>query len=125
MTMNKILLIDDDVSHLKLLRILLENKGFDVKTTPRAINVLEILEKTKFDLIVTDFNMPDMNGIKLAMKVRGKYPDARIIMVTGDFSPDIAETAANAGISHIFSKPVKITKLLATIRSSLKQSCVS
>jgi two-component system response regulator DctR len=119
MRMNKILLVDDDVSYLQLLRILLEFKGFNVTISPCAINALDILEKTKFDLIITDFNMPDMNGIKLAMKVRGEYHDACIMMVTGDFSPDVAETAANAGISRILSKPVSITKLLATIRSSL------
>jgi len=125
MKMNRILLIDDDVSYLQLLGILLECKGFDVTITPSAINALEILKKIKFDLIITDFNMPDMNGIKLAMKVRGEYHDARIIMVTGDFSPDIVETAENAGISGILSKPVNTTKLLATIESSLKQSCMS
>ena len=120
MSMNNILLVDDDVTHLHLLRTILEYQGFNVAITPDALSALKILERAKFDLIITDFNMPIMNGIALATEVRGEYSDAPIIMITGDFSPDIIATAANAGIYHVLPKPVTVAEMMATIASSLE-----
>lgn len=71
-------------------------------------------------MIITDYNMPGMDGIKFAMRIREKYPDEHIIMITGDISPNVVETATNAGINHILAKPVNVTKLMAIIRSSLR-----
>jgi len=70
-------------------------------------------------MIITDFHMQGINGIKLAMKVRRQYPDIHIVMITGDDSPDIVEAAVNAGVSHILFKPVNLTDLLEITQSSL------
>jgi DNA-binding NarL/FixJ family response regulator len=63
-----------------------------------------------------------MNGIKLAMKVRQQHPDIHIVMITGDYSPDIVETAVNVGVSHILFKPINTKDLLAITRSSVNLS---
>lgn len=120
MKMNNILLVDDDTSHLNFLSILLESKGFTVTITTNANNVLESLAKSGFGILITDYNMPGMNGIELSIKVKEQYSDICILMITAGITPDLVETAANAGISQIISKPINITKLLTIIRSSLR-----
>lgn len=118
--MNKILLVDDNTSYLHLLSTLLESKGFAVTIATNANSALENLTKSGFGMLLTDYNMPGMNGIELSVKVKQQYPDIYILMITADITSDLVEAAANAGISQIISKPINITKLLPIIRSSLR-----
>ena len=114
-----ILLVDDDIDYLHLLSMLLESEGFDVSTAPGGIKALETLKHDKFRMMITDFNMPEINGVELATKVKEQRSDMRIVLVTGADLSKIVEAAANAGISEMFSKPVELQKFLAIIRSSL------
>lgn len=120
MKTNKILLVDDDTIHLHQLSILLESKGFDVTITTNGDSALEIIAETGFGIIITDCNMPGMSGIELSKRVKKHYSDIHIVMITAEIASDLVETAANAGISQIISKPINIAKLLATIRSSFR-----
>lgn len=115
-----ILLVDDDIDYLHLLSMLLESEGLDVSTALGGINALETLKHNEFKMMITDFNMPEMNGIELAVRVREQHSDTHVVLVTGENLPEIVEAAANAGISEMFSKPLKLQKLLAVIRSSLQ-----
>jgi DNA-binding NtrC family response regulator len=114
-----ILLVDDDIDYLHLLSMLLESEGFDVSTAPGGINALETLKHDKFRMMITDFNMPEINGVELATKVKEQRSDMRIVLITGADLSKIVEAAANAGISEMFSKPIELQSFLAVIRSSL------
>lgn len=114
-----ILLVDDDIDCLHFLSMLLESEGFDVSTASGGSSALETLKHNKFRMMITDFNMPEINGVELATKVNEQRSDMRIVLATGADLSNIAEAAANAGISEIFSKPVELQGFLAVIRSSL------
>lgn len=114
-----ILLVDDDIDHLHFISMLLESEGFDVSTALGGIKALETLKHNKFNLMITDFNMPEINGVELATKVKEQHSDMRIVLVTGGDLSVIAEAAANAGISEMFSKPMELQRFLVVIRSSL------
>jgi CheY-like chemotaxis protein len=114
-----ILVVDDDISHLFLFRLLLESGGFEVATASDGIEALETLENSDFRMVITDLNMPRMNGLELAVKVREQHPKIHVVLVTANVLSDIAEAAADAGISRIFSKPVNLNTFVTTIRSSL------
>lgn len=114
-----ILLVDDDIDYLHLLSMLLETEGFDVSTASGGINALETLKHDKFRMMITDFNMPEINGVELATKIKEQRSDMRIVLVTGAELSKIVEAAANAGISEMFSKPIELQSFLAVIRSSL------
>jgi len=114
-----ILLVDDDIDYLHLLSILLKSEGFDVSATSDGIKALETLKHNKFKMMITDFNMPEINGVELATKVKEQCSDMRIVLATGENLSEIAEAAANAGISEMFSKPVELPRFLSVIRSSL------
>ncbi len=119
MKTNDILLVDDDIDYLHLLSMLLESEGFDVTTASGGINALKTLKHNRFRMMITDFNMPEINGVELATKVREQRPDMRIVLATGGDLSEIVEAAANAGISEMFSKPVELPRFLAVIRSSM------
>ena len=114
-----ILLVDDDIDYLHLLSMLLKSEGFDVSATSDGIKALETLKHNKFKMMITDFNMPEINGVELATKVKEQRSDMRIVLATGGDLSEIAEAAANAGISEMFSKPIEVQRLLTVIRSSL------
>jgi len=114
-----ILLVDDDIDYLQLFSTILESEGFDVSTASGGINALETLKHNKFKMMITDFNMPEINGVELATKVKEQRSDMRIVLASGGDLSEIVEDAANAGISELFSKPIKLQKFLEVIRSSL------
>jgi DNA-binding NtrC family response regulator len=114
-----ILLVDDDISYLHLLSMLLKSEGFTVSASSGGINALETLRHDRFKMMITDFNMPEINGVELAAKVKEQRSDMRIVLVTAGNLSEIEEAAADAGISALFNKPIEIQRFLAFIRSSL------
>lgn len=120
-----ILLVDDDIDYLHLLSMLLESEGFDVDTASGGINALETLKHMEFRMMITDFTMPEINGVELATRVKEQSSDMRIVLVTGENLPGIVEAAADAGISVMFPKPLEFQRFLTVIRSllSAEQNC--
>ncbi len=119
MRAGNILVVDDDIEWQHILSICLESAGFDVTATSDGNKALEILENNKFRLIITDFNMTEMNGVELAIKVRKRHPATPVLLITGSAISDVIEEAVIAGISEIFSKPVDLKRLVDTIRSAI------
>jgi len=119
--MNKrdILLVDDDACYLHLLSSLLRLKRFEVVVAPHAFSALELLENGNVGLLITDFDMPGMNGLELASCARERYPDMTVFMITASLLPDIVEGAVRTGISHVFPKPLDIDNFVESIRSIL------
>jgi len=122
MRKSDILVVDDDISCQKLLGIFLKSEGFDVRTTSGGIEALEILKYHKFRMIITDFNMPDMDGMELAARAREQNPGTPVVMITGSTKPDVIEAAVRAGISEVFSKPVNLRTLVGAITPWLHAS---
>jgi len=116
METTRILLVDDESSLLYLLSFVLEAYAIKTEKATNGAEALTVLDKMEFDLIITDFSMPVMNGVELAKIVKKRFPHIPIIMITGEIGPDIDEMAEKVGISRIFYKPPNIEKLLATIR---------
>ncbi len=119
MRMSDILVVDDDICCQDLLSIFLRSKGVDVRTTSGGIEALEILKHCKFRMIITDCNMPGMDGLELAARVREQHPGTPVVMVTGNTKSEVNEEAVNAGISKVLSKPVNLRTLMEVITSSL------
>jgi len=114
-----ILLVDDCVDLLHILSMILESQGFDVTAASNGFKALELLKNNEYRMMITDFNMPKMNGIELAVRVRKQHPGTRVVLVTADAFLGVIDRAVSVGINEIFTKPVDIRRLVATIRSSL------
>ena len=114
-----ILLVDDDIMYLHLLSTFLQFEGFDVIAVTDGFKALEVLRNNKIRMVITDFDMPEMSGIELAVRVKEQHSGTHVVLVTAGDLTKIVEAAANAGISEIFSKPIELQRFLTVIRSSL------
>ena len=121
-----ILIVDDDNTHLHLLSMFLKGEGFEVAVASDGINALQLMRHINFRMMITDFCMPNMNGLELATKVKELHPGTPVGLMTGNAISDLIESAFVAGISKVFSKPLDLQGLLSFIRSLLRarQNCV-
>src|SRR5712675_2050856 len=97
-----VLLVDDNQNGLSARKSLLEEQGYVIVTATSGEEALEAIAKGKFDLMVTDFRMPKMNGIELIGRVRRLQPQLSIILLSGIAGPlglDEKSTGADAVVS--------------------------
>jgi len=99
-----ILFVDDDASYLQLIKRIVDENGVSAYYAACGKDALEILRVNRCELMVTDLNMPGMDGYSLARLARKQFPDLRIILDTGNASKDVLNLAAEAGISRVIGK---------------------
>ncbi|OGV99249.1 MAG: hypothetical protein A3D97_03055 [Nitrospinae bacterium RIFCSPHIGHO2_12_FULL_39_42] len=112
-----ILVIDDDPAILGfMLNILTLVRGYEVKTARNGIEALKMIDSSQYDLIISDINMPVMDGIEFYRKLVNKSPSMkeRIIFVTGNMKPNTEKFMQETG-ARWFSKPLNITNFLEAI----------
>ena len=112
----KVLLVDDKDYELESLSFLLEEEGYEVTgfTDPRE--ALQYLHTSRVDVIVTDLQMPGMDGIELTIQAKGLYADMDVILVTAYASIETAVKAMKQGASHyIVKSPQMGEELLVTL----------
>ncbi len=114
----KILVVDDDCSLRELLAYYLEGVGFEVRTAPDGRAGLNALDGCHFDLILTDYRMPAMTGIEMAALIRKSDTVTPIILITGDFYELDPEIVAQAGITRMLQKPLKLNELLTCVQAA-------
>jgi DNA-binding NtrC family response regulator len=115
----KALVIDDDVSTLELMKFQLAAEGYEVMTVERGQEGLKLVEETEFDIILTDLNLPDFDGIEMVRRCKEISPDTEIIMITGFGSTDKTIEATKAGAFHYVEKPVEFEELLLLIDKAI------
>lgn len=114
--MKDILVVDDDKILLELLRRILEREGFVPHCVESGEEAIEQIKERTFSLMITDFNMPGLNGLELARKGMEIAPQMPVIMDTGGITPKIIRLAKEIGISKVLVKPFLQTELMQTIR---------
>ena len=123
----KILLVDDEEPIVRFESRLLEKLGYMVTSKTSSTEALELFHEDprKFDLVITDMNMPRMTGDQLAISMMDIRPDIPIVICTG-FSEKISpEVIQKIGIKGFLMKPVTTSDLSQTIRNVLDSSKVS
>jgi two-component system, cell cycle response regulator CpdR len=114
--MEDILVVDDDRIMLGLVKRILEREGIVVHCVASGEEALEQIKEKTFSLMITDLNMPGLNGLELARRGLKIAPQMPIIMDTGGISPKITRQAKEIGISKVLAKPFLAKELLETIR---------
>jgi two-component system, LuxR family, response regulator FixJ len=114
--------VDDDAGVLGSLRFLLETDGFTVRTFRSGAAVLNTVLSTGVDCFVVDYKMPDMNGIDLAIRLRGLNITAPVILITGYPDDNISARAAAAGVNHVLHKPLWDDSLVKRIRDAIEDA---
>ncbi len=103
----KILLLDDEMIVGKRLEPALAKCGYDVEFFSNPLMALERIEQKEFDILVADIYMDEMDGFQVIEKVLGKYPNIKIIVITGYAMMEIAREAMDKGAFDFIAKPFK------------------
>jgi CheY-like chemotaxis protein len=116
MKKGSILIVDDDVLYLQLVEVIVEHAGVRAYYATSGEEAVGILKDGCFATMITDLNMPGMDGYELAMIAKELFPDIEIVMITGDISPDVTRLAAQAGIAKVMGKPVGSAHIRKLVR---------
>ncbi|MEM9253819.1 MAG: sigma 54-interacting transcriptional regulator [Pseudomonadota bacterium] len=119
---DRLLLVDDDASLLKLLAIRLEAEGFTVQTEESAEAALQSLRNAPADLVITDLRMEGASGLELFEQIRHFHPGLPVIIMSAQGTIPEAVSATQMGVFEFLTKPIDKSELLSTIRAALQSS---
>ena len=118
----RVVVAEDDDGGRTILVKTLEMNGYEVQAAPDGAAALELLKARKPDLLISDINMPVMNGLELLRKVREdeELKSIRVILLTGQSSDEEIMTGINEGADHYITKPFKPKSVLDAIKMVLE-----
>ncbi len=118
----KILIVDDSESIREVLAFSLQNAGYEVLQACDGIDALKFFQGQPIDLLLTDYHMPNMNGLELIGNVRkiDEYRFVPILVLTTENQTNIIQDAKNAGATGWLLKPFSSEKLLQTLRKVIR-----
>jgi CheY-like chemotaxis protein len=111
----QILVVDDEPTVCKAIQMMLRYYGHDVQTVSNGAGALALLELGQFDLIITDYLMPEMKGDQLVTHIKRGRPGQRIIMVTAFAEDFLASHRTHGGVDWVLSKPFSLEELSTAI----------
>jgi len=114
MKMKKILIVEDEIKLLYILKKSFEQNGYMVRTAETAEDALEIVKHEEFKVMFLDLGLPGMNGLNLCREIRKDRPQAHIFAVTGMVSDYEFSNCFNAGFDGYFRKPMSWKLLYQT-----------
>ncbi|TXT46336.1 MAG: signal transduction histidine kinase nitrogen specific NtrB [Limisphaerales bacterium] len=122
----RILLVDDEEALVSLGRRFLERLGYQPVTALGPIEALSIFQEQPqtFSLVITDFNMPGMNGLVLAQKMREVRPDIRILVATGYSAALSNDAVRDLGLSELLPKPYDMQTLSEFVQRAIVRPSV-
>jgi len=113
--MERVLVVDDEENARIGLKKLLALDGFQVAAVANGYEALEHLQKHPVDLVITDINMPEMNGLVFLRELNRSYPAVNVIMVTAYGGVESYLEAMNLGAFEYLNKPVMLEELKAVM----------
>ena len=120
----KVLLVDDDVFQHKLVEQQLHGFRFQLMRATNASTALSLIRSRRPDVVILDFNLPDMSGAELLKKLKSadETRDIPVIMITGATTKDVVVECHRAGAVEVIAKPIEPSRLLPSIERSLVAS---
>ena len=116
----KILVIDDDKSARLLLERVLSRAGHTVILVDNGEQGLSLLAKDHYDLIITDKNLPGIDGLEVLRLARQQMPTLQAIVITGFPTPETKSSARDLGVFSYVTKPFGILDILGTCDGAIK-----
>lgn len=121
----RVLIVDDEKSMCELIETDLSSRGISSQWRTSPIEALELLKTSDFDVILTDLQMPGLNGIALCERIVANRPDIPVIVMTAFGSFDTAVAAIRAGAYDFVSKPVELDLLALTLQRAIQHRALS
>lgn len=120
----KILLVDDEVAHLKTLERLFNKEGYAVLTAENGEDALDIIRSEPVNLVITDLKMGEVNGMDLLKLVKTLQPEAEVILMTAFGTVERAVRGMKEGAYDFVSKPIKRATILKAARQGLERQAL-
>ena len=114
----RILVVDDEPFVCDAVKMMLTFDGHEVETASNGKEALSMFEKGKYDLVITDFAMPNMKGDELAAAIKAKSPNQPVVMITA--YAEMLESSGNplTGVDFVISKPFLLENLREAINKA-------
>jgi len=112
-----ILVVDDDLELCTMLSRFLERHGYKVHSAQDALQALDIIDRHPIGLVLTDYMMPHMDGIRFAETLRAdpKNADLPVILLSAFHSDELADRGLRRGIAMALPKPIDFNRLLTLV----------
>ncbi len=116
----RVLVVDDEHTILKSIRGLVEDKGHHVAVASNGEEALRKIEDEGYDIVITDYYMPVMNGKELLVKIRADYPKTLVIVVSGFFTVEDRLDFIFKGAFSCIKKPFNASEINSIINTAVK-----
>lgn len=116
----RILLIDDEEGLCRMLEAVLGDEGYEVRAYNRPVAAVEAFNAGRYDLVVTDIKMPEMNGIEVLQKIKEKDPAIPVIVITAYATVDMSISAMRKGAYDMVTKPFEPDELIFRVKNALR-----
>jgi len=117
----RILILEDESEFANVLSEILEANDFDAVSSQDSLKAIEKAKEETFDLLVTDFMMPKLDGIEFVQKVREFNRSVPVILISAFLKETDMERAAEAGVTRILKKPFESSEFLSEISALLDE----
>ena len=118
----KILVVDDEENARIALSRILAREGYVVDSVSNGFEALNYLRQQEVDLILTDINMPEMNGIDFLKELNKSFPHTNVIMITAYGGVESYIESMNQGAFEYLNKPVKVEELKSILRKFFREA---
>lgn len=120
--MTRVMLVDDDLELLEIYQKIFNINGFDVVACENGDKALNMIEKMKISVVVSDIIMPKMDGMELLKKIKKMSPETEVIMLTAEGSISGAVEAVKEGAFSYLVKPADVEELISNIKKAAELS---
>lgn len=116
----RILAVDDDRTMLNLIREVLSKEKFHITTAGGGKEGMKVLDRSRFDLILLDIDMPDVSGFDVLRHIRSRSSDVKVVMVTGLNDLENGVRAMESGANGYITKPFNVKDFVSEVRRVLE-----
>ena len=118
----RILVVDDEENTRIGLSKLLSHEGFIVDLAANGTEALDLLRRQRVNVVISDINMPDMNGIAFLREISRRYPSTNVIMITAYGGVESYLEAMNLGALEYLHKPIRLDELRSVMKKVFDNS---
>jgi len=115
----RIMVVDDDEGMRHILLMALSRMGYEAVAASSGTEALNLLLKSSFALVLTDLEMPGMDGWNLAYRVKERFPGLPVVLITGYAKKDVMERMKGSSVDDVIFKPFRLEDILKTAEKML------
>jgi putative two-component system response regulator len=115
------LIVDDEAPLRAVLRRILEQQGFICRDAASGVEAVALLEQRPAALVLSDYHMPEMDGVELLRTIRERWPETAVVMVTGVSDVDLAVQCLGNGAMDYVTKPFRLEEIRGRVGQALEK----